>query len=47
MDINLVDAKEVFTTSDEEQVNQMIKEGWNLVDVTRGNLKYLFLLIRV
>lgn len=47
MEINLTDAKEVFTTSNEEEVNQMIEEGWHLIDVTRGNLKYLFLLVRI
>ncbi|WP_165867284.1 hypothetical protein [Paenibacillus pinisoli] len=47
MEINVSDAKEVFTTADEEKVNEMLNEGWVLADVTRGNLKYLFLLVRV
>ncbi|WP_270167499.1 hypothetical protein [Paenibacillus sp. SYP-B4298] len=47
MEINIQDAREVFTTTDEVAVNSMLKDGWILADVTRGNLKYLFLLIRL
>lgn len=47
MDINPNDVKEVYTTSNEEKVNEMLKEGWVLLDATRGNLKYLFLLARI
>lgn len=47
MDINPWDVKELFQTSDEEQANELINDGWLLYDVTRGNLKYLFLLVRI
>lgn len=47
MEINVSDAKEVFTTVDEEKVNELLDDGWVLADVTRGNLKYLFLLVRI
>jgi len=47
LDINPNDVKEVYTTSDEETVNKMLTEGWILLDATRGNLKYLFLLVRI
>lgn len=47
MDINPNDVKEVYTTSDEDDVNKMLTEGWILLDATRGNLKYLFLLVRI
>lgn len=47
LDIQLTDAKEVFTTTDEEKVNELLGEGWVLFDVTRGNLKHSFLLIRI
>lgn len=47
MEINIRDARKVYTTSDEGKVNEMLQDGWTLVDVTRGNLKYLFLLVKV
>lgn len=47
MEVNIQDAYKVATTSDPDEVNKMLEEGWRLADVTRGNLKYLFLLIRL
>lgn len=47
MEINIQDANEVYTTTDPNEVNEMPVTGWVLADVTRGNLKYLFLLIRL
>jgi hypothetical protein len=47
MDIHPIDVQEVYTTSDEEKVNEMLRDGWILLDATRGNLKYLFLLARI
>lgn len=47
MDINPNDVKEVYTTSDVKELNAMLKDGWVLLDATRGNLKYLFLLAKI
>ncbi|MFD2116387.1 hypothetical protein ACFSTH_08120 [Paenibacillus yanchengensis] len=47
LEIGFSDVKEILQTSDEEQVNEMLEDGWILLDATRGNLKYLFLLVRV
>ncbi len=47
MEISFSDVKEIYQTSDEEKVNELLDEGWILADATRGNLKYLFLLVRV
>jgi len=47
LDINPWDVKELFQTSNEEKANELINDGWLLYDVTRGNLKYLFLLVRI
>ncbi len=47
MEIRIEDAKEVYTTTSEEDVNEKLNDGWTLIDVTRGNLKYLFLLVRI
>jgi len=34
-------------TRDCDEVNQLLKEGWKLADVTRGNLDHSFLLVRM
>lgn len=47
MQIEFSDVKEIYQTSDEEKVNELLEEGWILLDATRGNLKYLFLVARV
>ncbi|WP_154665778.1 hypothetical protein [Paenibacillus pinihumi] len=47
MEVHISDARKVYTTSDPNEVNEMLEDGWLLADVTRGNLKYLFLLIKV
>ena len=39
--------KEVFETSDVEEVNARLADDWILYAVTRGNLKFSFLLVRI
>ncbi|MEK3882384.1 hypothetical protein [Paenibacillus sp. PL2-23] len=47
LEINPWDVKELFQTADEDKANELLREGWILYDVTRGNLKYMFLLARI
>jgi hypothetical protein len=47
LEISLQDAREICETTDAEEVNEKLSDGWILMDATRGNLKYSFLLIRI
>lgn len=39
--------REVYETSDTTEVNEKLADDWILYAVTRGNLKFQYLLVRI
>ncbi|MHA6484511.1 hypothetical protein ACX1C1_21675 [Paenibacillus sp. strain BS8-2] len=47
MEVHPTEVKELFETTDQEEANKRLRDGWILFDVTRGNLKHSFLLVKI
>jgi len=45
--IDWTQVSELHKTKDAKEANRMIREGWKLADVTRGNMDHSFLLVRM